>query len=512
MSADQAGSDEPTRPLAATYAVAFLCATLLPIVRMGCGATSDGAARELRRAERAPKLTAKPASWLSYPERFEDWYANEFGFRDELVREHNRIKWLRLRSSPVEKVICGEKGWVFYNARRALDQLRGAAPFEPEQLAAWVELLTERRDWLEERNAHYLFAIAPSKGSIYPEFLPAGYETVGNARFDQLEAAAREAGIEFLDLRASLRDEKRNDRGGDYTYFPLGTHWTQRGALRAWREIVRAVPEVFAHGPAPLEELRRVLHTDEQGDSWGTRLYLEEELRQEVWTLSLGPAPTSTDLEYSRQGMRFHTILTDASGRPPKVMMFHDSFGSTLRSLLARSCSELTSFWRYAWELATIESEAPDLVIDLFVERALVTASPEKLRLRPQEELRALFDAAGPSLWRMPGGPDSARWLPVDGLEQYSAVDLGVLPGEGLEALLVRAEVEHEMGGVLELAFGSRTKASLRRRTQRALAGPGRSLVYFNLEASLAPSQAILGSEQDGWQVHSIEARRAEAP
>ena len=98
-----------------------------------------------------------------------------------------------------------------------------------------------------------------------------------------------------------------------------------------------------------------------------------------------------TPLEYSRSAQRYVQPGTEL----PRAMLFHDSYASLVRPMLAMSFSRLSCFWKYQHDLALIEEEQPDCVIDLMVERVFVMVDPVPHMLDTQARLRADFESTG---------------------------------------------------------------------------------------------------------------------
>ena len=508
-------------------ALVFLVATCAPLVLTFTRGAEDSTGREQRKARPSPALTSERASLVTFPERFDGWFADQFALRSALVRQHNALEWFTLESSPSERVVRGRDQWVFYADNQTLEQVRGALPFEEDELEAWVAMLEERRRWLAERGVDYVFAIAPAKAQIYPEYLPAGHEPVGPSRFDQLADALRDrSSVEFVDLRPALRAAKAGDRGGDRAYYPLGTHWTARGAAAAWVELVRKCLDRFGALP-DASRFEPVLRPDSQGDSWGERLYIEDRLRQEEWSLAVRgqPVPPVEKLAFGRQGVRYtHRDKTDG----PHVMLFHDSFGTALKPLLARSCETLTAYWRYNLEPALIEYGAPDLVIELMVERTLVVLDPARLPVWSQERLRSAFEASDSPVGQVAPEDPADAWRAAPGVTltaRGDRVEAGVaegpdevfafarLPelelGEDDDCIL-RLEVESP-GGMLDLVPLNEgvLHPRARRNPPRVFVPPGRQTVYVLARDGDALGRFI-GSDETGWVLLGCEARRVD--
>jgi alginate O-acetyltransferase complex protein AlgJ len=503
------------RPLARLYVALFLAVIGVPWLYLATGRFGGDVNNEMRRSAPRPAIRAELDNWLSFPRRFERWYSTHFAFRRPLVKHHNTLKWVGLHTAPTNKIVHGRDEWIFYADSKTLRQVRGAMPLQDAEIDEWVALLEQRRAWLAKRGCEYLLVIAPAKSRIYPEYLPEGYDPIGPSRQDQILAALEErTDVRFMDLGPALIDERSNDRGGDLTYYKYGTHWTERGALRGWREIVESVPSVFPETPPLLEDLDPTLIDGSQGDTWSARLYLEQRLVQEDWTLNVPGERSSRPLATSKFG-KHYDAAGDGSPAKPRVMLFHDSFGRALRPLLARSCSALTCFWRYGWELALIERDRPDLVIDLFIERKFVTFAPTGTPLATQDRLHAGFDAAQSSLWSITG-EDLANALAARAqVHTKDTYRIGLLPeleGEAGDECWIAVEVESDAGGLLELLqLEPGTKASpsnQRFDAARAWAPPGRQTLFFSQTVPPTARELWLAAEEFDWTIHSVEARR----
>ena len=346
-----------------------------------------------------PNLAADP---LAFPGRFDAWLGDHYGFRGELVRWHNRAVLLGFGTSPTERLVAGPGPWLFTTGNRALEAYRGSFQLTASDLDAWTRAVRERRDWLAERGARYLLALAPGKPSIYGERLPAGYAPGERTPLDQLaEHLRRELGFELVDLRPPLAVERASDRPaeGDYLYYPLGTHWTERGAFVACRELLtRARRELvgFADLAPPRAEDYRSVPLEDQGDSWAGRLRLSGELSQRTYGFVPRGARRSRTLLEETHEQVFETDL-DA----PRVVLLHDSFGDLLREQLREHCGRLYTLASTDFESELIERERPQLVVQLMAERRLASYRPPSSSLGGDAAARLAFEAAGSPLFTL---------------------------------------------------------------------------------------------------------------
>ena len=198
-------------------------------------------------------------SWKSlnsYPDKFEDYYNDHFGFRKSLIRWHNGIKIFGLGVSPrtrtagesgqngiYPEVILGKKEWLFFGQDGLIEDYRGQEPLSIHQLEQWRIVLEQRRDWLSRQGIEYLVVIVPNKQTIYPEYLPnwiTRYQE--KTRLDQMiEYFNDHTDFKILDLRDALLQEK----GEEELYYRTDTHWNALGAFFGYQEISERLSERF---------------------------------------------------------------------------------------------------------------------------------------------------------------------------------------------------------------------------------------------------------------------------
>lgn len=531
-------SDAPrptTRRVAdALLTLLFLAAVAAPLVMQLLRPTSavEAERRERRKLRTFPNLRASRASIESFPGRFAGYYADQFGLREDLVRLHNRLKWFGFRTAPSPNVVQGEDNWLFFAEDHVLDQVRGAMPFTRDELEGWQHMLEARRDWLAAHGMHYLFVLGPTKGQIYPEYLPPAYRPIGPSRLEQLvDHMARESDVELLDLRAPLLEEKRHDEGQDWVYYPLGTHWTYRGAFVAYREILaRLRPWFFPDLELPTKADFRKRLTKGQGDSWAERLYLDDRLQQEDWALvPKRPAVKSKVIPNARIAEAFEQDAPDL----PRGVLFHDSFALLLKPMLAGDFSRLTCIWQSHFDLARIEEERPDVVIDMMVERVLTRNFPDTLPLDSEADLVAAFEASdrkvlgldplkppglravGESHFeRIPRRPDRGLAIePGTGVGLFDFPEFAAPPGD---EIVLRLDLTAPEDTVVELLYPRGPVLDYpRAMAVRVFVHAGRQLVHARIRPAWfthdGPLRFASASRAGRWIVHRIEARAVPA-
>lgn len=353
----------------------LLAATVGPMV--GTIFSLDGvpAGNDMRRLADAPTLRWTRDSLRTFPERYACWLRDHFGFRGALIRALAAVKVQGLGVSTSAQVILGRDGWLFYNHLRAGSDYELVRPFTAEELDHWQRVLERRQQWLARRGCRYLVFIPPDKQTIYPEYLPEYLLPRHASRLDQLRDHLRaHSDIELLDVRDALREAKQRER----VYHRTDSHWNQRGAFVAYRELTKVLSGWFpAIRPLERDQFQETVSDDRGGDSAGL-LDLRDVLREE--NLDLTPrfprrsrlteeevAVPNAELQYGEP-----KVFVNPDSTLPRAVVFHDSFFSCgLEPLLAEHFRRQVGIWHDDFHADVVERERPDVVIQELVERKL---------------------------------------------------------------------------------------------------------------------------------------------
>ncbi len=356
----------------------FVLALAAPFVARAPAVAEENRALLLERRMPAPPPRLEPTvdSVHGFPERFDAFYADTFGFREWLVRGVCLLRWFGLGVSPTPVMVRGRDGWAFFSDEQCLEVYRGMLPMSEGELEAWTRMLLDRRDRLAEHGVAYLYVVASNKHEVYSDYMPAELNRVGPTRLRQLVAyAAARGDAPLFDLKPALVAERASDdpARGDFAYYPLGTHWQDRGAFAGYRAIVERLDGLVAI-PAPLtrDDLEYALD-DGQGDSWARRMYLEGVILQSKYSLE-PRAPRAQEAGGSRA---LRTRLPGvAAAEGARAVILHDSFGNGLKPFLAETFAHATFLRTYDFDLEAVLAERPDVVIEVVIERTLQTLSP----------------------------------------------------------------------------------------------------------------------------------------
>jgi hypothetical protein len=318
-----------------------------------------------------------------------------FGFRKILVRLENilDIFWLR-SSNQYQTVIKGKGDWLFLsqenNELNVIQDYRSVRLFTPAQLASWVKVFKDRQDWLTARGIRYLIVVAPNKHTVYPEFLPSQYNKVSPiSRMDQLVNALEAAGVEVLDLRATMNLAKRQA----LVYYRTDTHWTTFGAFAGYVQIMKRLSKWFPQFEPEIRGEFDISITPDLNGGLASMLALGDFFPESRVTFTprfKRQAAETTETHPTPPYFQPTVIMNTHDPKRPSAVIFRDSFAHELVPFLAEHFDKSTYLWPYPstsrgvrfFDKALIEKEKPALVIDEFVERYF-TEFPPKAKTTP---------------------------------------------------------------------------------------------------------------------------------
>jgi hypothetical protein len=321
----------------------------------------------------APRSLKDVERW---PTKFRHWFKDHYAFRRGLIQAHGAVLLRGFGVSPSPTVLIGREGWWYYTDDGAMADMVSASPMSPEDLEAWRTVLQHNRDWLAAQVIPYLFVLAPDKHLVYPEYLPGTMRALGPPRVDQLAAYLEShSTVDVIDVLPLLVAQKPSER----LFHRTDTHWNDRGALVAYLEIAKWIARVRPGTSVPgSNDFERTTSIGEGRDlprmlglqSLVTEENLEVVPRTPRLARIVEPADGRADLHQER-------IVTEHPDRSlPRIVIFRDSFMTTVIPFLAESCSRCVFLWQNDIDPEVIRTERPDLVIQEIVGRKLQTYLP----------------------------------------------------------------------------------------------------------------------------------------
>ena len=366
----------PTRPSPTSWRLAPWASRLLValfVMAMAAPgvATLAGAGGDVQRDD----STEAPAPGLQgLAARFD----GHFAFRARLVRLQAWLRYALAGVSPLPTVWQGREHWWFYADDGAVEETLNQSPLTAAELDEWCATLQHTADWLGAQGIAYVFAIAPGKQVVYPEFLPAGvFPRTGATRVDQVvEALRTRTSVPVLDLRDPLLAAKA---GGAMVFHRTDTHWNDVGAAIAYRAILRALPPVPGLAPPAAADAFTLAPTPQPVGDLANMLGLDATIGETELRLVPRVARRARIVEPPTRERGFGvprmvTVVDDPA--LPRAVFYRDSFGSALIPFLAEHFQRMVALWEYDVVPAAIREERPQVVIQEWVGRRLYTRLP----------------------------------------------------------------------------------------------------------------------------------------
>jgi alginate O-acetyltransferase complex protein AlgJ len=363
----------------------FLGAIWLPLAGTFFHGRFNKATSDMRDLASLPELRLKGSVLKAFPEKFNQYWSDNFGFRGTLIRFLNvaKVRWLRVSTSAF--VLLGRAPWLFYTPHPVGTNYDGVRPFTPRELDDWRRVLEQRRDWLQQRGCHYVLFIPPDKQTIYPEYLDPIFRTRHDqSRLDHLLIHLRDhhSPLEILDVRQPMRAAKANER----LYHRTDAHWNDRGAFIGYQHLAGTLSKWFPSiRPWPRSDFEEAT-MDRPGGDLATMVYLAD-VAHEEW-LNLLPRrprqarPAKEGVAWPKEnleatfplGKPFATECDDP--RLPRAVMFHDSFCLAVQPFLSEHFRRIAYVWHDDFFPEVVENERPEVVIQELLERKLTYVKP----------------------------------------------------------------------------------------------------------------------------------------
>nr|WP_179952198.1 hypothetical protein [Marinicella rhabdoformis] len=315
----------------------------------------------------------------SYPNQFESYYKDHFGFRPVWVNQYRKLKtWVK--DPVVEQVIFGsEPGWLFYNDKDGNDVIgdfRNIKQFSPSQLKQFVNNIKSKQTWLADQNIEYLFVIAPSKHYVYPEYLPKKYQPINqqNLKTQLAQALKTHPEINFLDLTQNLIEGKKQQQ----MFLKNDTHWTDFATNLVQLEIAKVLEKLFPQHIHP--NLRPWTDFKSNAPHAGDLAMMNGTIEQFPETRSLPEFSDCAETPLQKK-VKYNDTFDTNCNHKVRALVFRDSFFSNLQPFI----SEYLGLSRFVWKPMKFKSAEkhiddiqPHIIIEEWVDRHLPNLRPPK--------------------------------------------------------------------------------------------------------------------------------------
>ena len=362
---------------AVLFVLIFLTAIFLPLAGSVTQTSSIRSFSEKRILASIPETPVSIKTLRRYPEKFDLYYKDNFGFRNDLLW-YNKLKYW-VGNSPSDKVILGKDGWLFYNGEPFTDlqnTFRGIHRLTDSDLKQYAEALNTRYQWLKNQDIQYLLVIAPNKHTIYREHLPdtmfqVNSETLTDQFFNYIKL---HTDVPVLDLRQALLSKKSSEVT---LYFKTDTHWNHLGTNIAQYEIAKILSTYFPDQIKPklYKEKDFKIKTGPGGDL-SRLLGLTKKFEDIYHNPILDRCATRA---IPKDGNFAKPFTTRCEKSDLKALVFRDSFFEYLYqyiSLYFKQATFISKRIEFSALSKYLDNDKPDIVIEEWAERFLI-AVPE---------------------------------------------------------------------------------------------------------------------------------------
>jgi len=354
---------------------------------------------EQRKLAPFPELGWTHKAIATFPSKFEAFFNDHFGLRDQLVQVYSLYSMI-LKSSSNPDVMLGLDDWLFYvnpKEGNSLEDYRRNDPLTGEELKRWKNSLESKYLSLKAQGIPYLFIIVPDKYTIYPEYMPSHIRQIGKqTRREQLIAYMQGSEVPILDLTPALLAAKNKGQ----LFYKTDTHWNDFGAAIAHAEIIRTIqlhlqknsssenltkdrlrgaPPILTFNFLPLvpidygvDDFRLVEYRSGDIANMLNIAYILKEMVPELRN-SIASCEKHV-LKSSSADPKKATFYTDCRTNAPKALIFRDSFFIGLQPYISQYLGKTLYVWEWP-DLNLIqknlEYNQADIVIEERVERHL---------------------------------------------------------------------------------------------------------------------------------------------
>lgn len=339
-----------------------LCFLVMLFPFAGMLAASSNTTTENKELKEWPKWQEEEGINVSFLSDMGDYFQDHFAFRQELVTANALLYGKIFGASTTDQVLIGSHNWMYYAG--TLNDYLSRSVMSDRKVFNAIHNLSLMQDYVEARGSRFILAIAPNKNSLYDQDMPYYYvkEEMEN-NYQKLKQAMDAAGIHSVDLFSAFREED------EVLYLKRDSHWTNRGAVLAYNQIMRETSMDYETYEDVPYEVRKEHLGDLTEMLYPLASELEEnEYYQRDWSFSyVNEVTDNMDV----------WIETSNPAGENTLLMYRDSFGESLLPFFA-DVFENGYFSRLVpYNLTNVDIYQPDYTVIERVERRISSFAEE---------------------------------------------------------------------------------------------------------------------------------------
>lgn len=284
-------------------------------------------------------------TWWSgeFQEKKEVELANDFGFRNDLIRLEHQLVWTVFRSARTAEVLVGKEDYLFEETY--IKAYSGKDYIGDERMLERMEKIKLVSDTLKKLGKDLILVFAPGKATFYSDYLPENL-VLKKTKTNYAEHIkyAEDWGLNYVDFQSWFLENKNSSV---YPLYPkYGIHWSYYGAALAQDSLVRYIEKLRNIDMANMKIVDYEVGQSQKIDfDIGSALNLIEELNDDttavpkiIWEEDTGKdRPTMVTIADSFYWLFIEQTFTHPFGKNQFWYYYHDIYPATSRGFTKHS-------------------------------------------------------------------------------------------------------------------------------------------------------------------------------
>lgn len=284
------------------YIILFLLIIFLPLFQSYTKIFNDNLLNEKRSQPALPSYN-KNESLSTFFSKYESYFNDTFGFRDYFIRLSNYIDINLFNKSPNDSVILGKDNYLY--SSEELDDYNKENLLTDDKIDYIAQGLLTLQNGFKSKGIDFVFAIAPNKSTIYPEYM---LEESNNpneiSNLDKLQETLKKYGVKFIDYKSLMLENKSKYD----LYYKRDTHWNTIASALAAKELIDTINTNDLNYSIEINNIKEEFRQGDLDDLLGIKTPILE---------------TSCDVN-----------ITSPTDKLPKTLAYHDSFYNEVLPIL----------------------------------------------------------------------------------------------------------------------------------------------------------------------------------
>ena len=310
---------------------------------------------------------------------FEKWINDNIGYRNSIMKLKAYIEFHLFNKTISYKVVIGKDGFLFYTENQNLNIALNKYKYTAAEYNNLAKELNKLQNIIEKRNIQFIYTIAPSKVSIYPEKIRGYNLDVIDTPADIIEKYLPDS-FNYINLKQVLLKYK-NKENIDKLYWKTDTHWTYYGAYLGYLAVIDYINQnnMYTNKIEPVDVhftdifLLGGLSRMAGGESIVAKEFGKQSQINNTTFYQETLDKTLLELQNEKKGGRIASYTNPKSSNELNVLCICDSmFGLwNVPELFAQTFKNYTFVWGVNLTDELIERVKPDIIIYEIGERML---------------------------------------------------------------------------------------------------------------------------------------------